>query len=171
MPIITLIRDPTYTREISLEACRLSDLLVDLLGEEDGDAELPLDNVDPAVMDKVLVFLEYHKSNPMAAIAKPITTNVVKDIVGEWDADYIDLMGNQELLMDLILAANYLNCTSLLDLGILKIASEVKDKEPDDIKTAFHIDKDVTPEEERQVREQNLWVFELGEKVAQQEAA
>lgn len=163
MPTITLLKHADYKKEISLEACKLSGLMTDMLGEET-DAELPFDTVEPSTMDKVLVFLEYHKSNPMNTIAKPISTAVVKDIVGEWDANFIALEDDQETLVDLILAANYLNCASLLDLGILKIASLIKDKEPDQIKEIFHIDKDISPEEEKQVRENNLWVFELGEK-------
>jgi S-phase kinase-associated protein 1 len=40
----------------------------------------------------------------------------------------------------------------------------IKDKEPDEVKKIFHIDADITPEEEKMVRENNMWVFELGEK-------
>lgn len=163
MPTVTLLKHTDYKKEISLAACQLSGLMVDMLGGET-EGELPFDTLTPVTMDKVLVFLEHHANNPMNTINKPISTNVVKDIVGEWDANFIALDDDQDTLVELILAANYLNCQSLLDLGILKIATMIKDKEPDQVKDIFHIDKDITPEEEKMVRENNMWVFELGEK-------
>ena len=162
---VTLLNHDEYKKAISLKAAKLCGLMTDMLGDEIDDAEdieLPLDTLTPEIMDKILVFLEHHAENPMKEIVKPITTSVVKDIVGEWDANFIHLEDDSDLLIDFILAANYLNCQSLLDLSILKMATLVKDKEPDEVKDIFKIDKDITPEEEKLVRDANLWVFEIG---------
>ena len=145
---------------ISKEASNLSKYMAEMLG--DNNQEVFIDTVAPHVMDKVIEFLMYHANNPMKEISKPITTNVIKDIVGEWDVNYIALEKDQELLIDLIIAANYLHCQTLLDLGILKLATMIKDKEPTEVKKLFHIDLDISPEEEKQVREENMWVFEVG---------
>lgn len=134
-----------------------------MIGDET-TVELPVDGIAPHTMDKVLAFLDYHAENPMATIRKPITCNVIRNFVGDWDADFIALENDQELLVSLILAANYLNCQSLLDLGLCKIATMIKDQTPEEVKKIFNIDNDITPEEEKLVRDNNLWVFELGEK-------
>lgn len=164
MPItVTLLSNPDYTKEISFEAAQLCGLMMDMLGSET-EGELPMDTVSPAIMDRVLAFLHYHAANPFATIETPIKTNKIAEIVGEWDAEFMDLEKDQETMVDLILAANYLNCQSLLNLGILKLACMIKDKEPDQVKEMFNIEKDITPEEEKQVREANMWVFDIGEK-------
>ncbi len=167
MPIfITLLEAPDYRREISPQAVALCGLLVDLVGDEPAgqaaDVDVPVDVATPLLMDKVLEFLVHHQDNPMRPIEKPIKSNVMTEIVDEWDANFMALEGNQETMVDLILAANYLNCQSLLELGILKIACMIKDKEPDHVKEMFGIDGASTPEQDKQVREANPWVFDLG---------
>ena len=167
MITITLLQHPEYKKEISLAASKLSGLMTSMLGEEtEGELPFDLDDLTPDIMDKVLAFLTHHETNPVMAYALPITTNVVKELVGEWDANFVDLENDQETLVSLIKAGNYLDCDSLLDLGLLKIAAMIKDKDQDTVKELFHIDKDITPEEEAQVREANPWVFEIGEKKA-----
>ena len=61
----------------------------------------------------------------------------------------------------MIVAANYLNYPKLLDLACKDIAeSYIKGKTPEEIRQAFNIENDFTPEEEQQVREENAWAFE-----------
>jgi len=65
------------------------------------------------------------------------------------------------MLFELILAANYLDIKSLLDLTCAKVASMLKGKAPEDIRRTFNIKNDFTPEEEAQVREENKWCEEM----------
>lgn len=48
----------------------------------------------------------------------------------EWDAEYVNI--EQEVLFELILAANYLDIKSLLDLTCAKVASMIKGKTTED---------------------------------------
>jgi hypothetical protein len=164
MPIVvTLAEDAAYRKEISPEAATLC-AFFRLMLQDEPEGEVMVVGISPEIMDRVLVFLEHHATvRPMRTIVKPITTNVLEDIVDQWDADFIALDEDQETLVDLINAGNYLDCPSLVELGILKIACMIKDKEPDEVKRIFHIGNDITPEEERMVRENNMWVFELGQ--------
>jgi S-phase kinase-associated protein 1 len=109
----------------------------------------------------VIEFLNYHVDNPMTEIQKPIKTNDLVSIVGEWDAKYVELDNDHELLVSLMLAANYLHIPALLELTICKLACMIKDKEPDEVKKMFGIEKDITPEEEKMVRDANPWIFEV----------
>jgi len=75
--------------------------------------------------------------------------------VSEWDSEYVNI--EQEVLFELILAANYLDIKSLLDLTCAKVASMIKGKTTEEIRKQFNIVNDFTPEEEAQVREENRW--------------
>ena len=71
------------------------------------------------------------------------------------DDEYVNI--EQEVLFELILAANYLDIKSLLDLTCAKVASMIKGKTTEEIRKQFNIVNDFTPEEEAQVREENRW--------------
>jgi len=72
-----------------------------------------------------------------------------------WDAAFVDI--DQAILFEVILAANYLDIKSLLDLTCAKVASMIKGKTVEEIRKTFNIVNDFTPEEEAQVREENRW--------------
>ncbi|CAI8614152.1 unnamed protein product [Vicia faba] len=66
----------------------------------------------------------------------------------------------QATLFKLILAVNYLNIKSLLDLTCMEVAETMKGKTPEEIRTMFNIKNDFTPEEEAELRRENEWAFE-----------
>ena len=76
--------------------------------------------------------------------------------VDQKDAKFIEIE-NLEELFDIILAANYLDIKSLLDLSCAKVATLIKGfhlnniilgKTPEQIRQTFNIQNDLTPEEE-----------------------
>jgi S-phase kinase-associated protein 1 len=83
----------------------------------------------------------------------------MSEVVQEWYASFIHTT-EQEVLFDLVLAANYMDIKPLLDLCCAKVASLIKGKSPEDIRKTFNIVNDFTPEEEAQVREENKWCEE-----------
>jgi S-phase kinase-associated protein 1 len=95
----------------------------------------------------------------------------MSEVVTAWDATFIDKFEmDKETLMRIIVAANYLDIPGLLDLGMGKIAQMVNNlHDIDKIKEAFNIEKDITPEEERIVREQNPWIFDVSSLVQEVE--
>lgn len=162
--------DQPYRKEITTAEADQCVFLKDLINEEE-ECEMPLSSISPVTMDKVMVWLKHHAGNPMTEVPRPITTNVLKDIVGEWDAAYIDLAHDQETLVDIILAANFLSCKPLLDLGLCQLACMIKDKTPEEAQTILNIDGDITPEEMQLVRDENPWVKTLGRPKAKVESA
>jgi S-phase kinase-associated protein 1 len=82
----------------------------------------------------------------------------MSDIVPEWYARFLDI--EQEVLFELILAANQLEIKALLDLTCASVASLIKGKSAEEIRRQFNIVNDFTPEEEAQIREENKWVEE-----------
>lgn len=126
--------------------------------EEGNNIEIPLPNVKSQVLQKVIEFCEHHLSDPMTEIEKPLKSQVMADVVQKWYADFVDL--EQVLLFELILAANYMDIKPLLDLTCATVASMIKGKSPEEIRSTFNITNDFSPEEEAQVREENKWCEE-----------
>ncbi len=86
---------------------------------------------------------------------QPLTSADLSKLVSDWDAKFVNV--EQELLFELILAANYMDIKPLLDLTCAKVASMIKGKSPEDIRRTFNIENDFTPDEESQVRDENKW--------------
>jgi S-phase kinase-associated protein 1 len=142
--------------EVEPEVACMSTLIKNMVDDSGTDEEIPLPNVKTAILSKVIDYCKFHKDNPAEEIQKPLkSVNLVECGVSEWDSEYVNI--EQEVLFELILAANYLDIKSLLDLTCAKVASMIKGKTPEEIRKQFNIVNDFTPEEEAQVREENRW--------------
>jgi len=83
----------------------------------------------------------------------------MSEIVQEWYADFVDV--EKDILFELILAANYMDCKPLMDLTCATIASMIKGNTPEEIRKIFNFVNDLTPEEEANIREENKWIEEV----------
>lgn len=86
---------------------------------------------------------------------QPLKSANMGEVVQEWYSNFVAV--DQEILFELILAANYMDIKPLLDLTCATVASLIKGKSPEEIRKQFNIVNDFTPEEEAQVREENKW--------------
>mmetsp|Transcript_12386 Transcript_12386/g.39248 ORF Transcript_12386/g.39248 Transcript_12386/m.39248 type:complete len:124 (+) Transcript_12386:389-760(+) len=119
------------------------------------DAPIPLPNVSSKILAKVLEYCKYHvDANKKTDDKSPVSEEDVK----QWDAEFVKV--DQGTLFELILAANYLNIKSLLDLTCKTVADMIKGKTPEEIRKTFNIKNDFSPEEEEEVRRENQWAFE-----------
>ncbi|EQC40382.1 S-phase kinase-associated protein 1 [Saprolegnia diclina VS20] len=141
--------------EVALDVALMSQLVKEQLEDdcEDGQ-EIPLPNVKTPVLLKVIEFMNYHHATPMKEIPKPIKTKF-EDVVEKWDLDFIDVP--YEMIFELILAANYLDIKSLLELSCAKVSGIIFGKTPDQIRETFNIEQPFTPEEEKFIRDENKW--------------
>ena len=110
------------------------------------DEEIPLPNVKRAILQKIIEFCQYINQNTAPEIEKPLRSNNLNDVTTPWYADFVNL--EQEVLFELILAANYLDIKPLLELSCAKVASLIKNKSIPEIRKFFNIENDFTPEEE-----------------------
>ncbi|KAL5541267.1 hypothetical protein UlMin_042489 [Ulmus minor] len=115
---------------------------------------IPLPNVTSKILSKVIDYCKKHVETPK--LDECATT--VDDELKAWDADFFKV--DQATLFDLILAANYLNIKSLLDLTCQIVADMIEGKTPEEIRKTFNIKNDFTPEEEDEVSGENQWAFE-----------
>ena len=109
---------------------------------------------------------------PPRKIEKPLVSSNMKDLVDAWDVNFIEggevapppvgpnaapaapSAAAQEVLFKLLLAANYLNIKSLLQLTCAKVGTLMKGRTPDQIRTTFNIRNDYTQAEEEEVRKE-----------------
>ncbi|XP_058069011.1 SKP1-like protein 1A [Magnolia sinica] len=110
---------------------------------------IPLPNVTGKILSKVIEYCKKHVEE---------TDCSSNDELKAWDADFVKV--DQAILYDLILAANYLNIKSLLELTCDRVADMIKGKTPEEIRQTFNIKNDFTPEEEKEIRRENQWAFD-----------
>jgi len=162
--IVTLCSQEGNKFHVKKCIIKKSELVLTMIDDDDQDdddndmQEIPLPNVREEVLKKVINFCEYHHTHDFPEIEKPLKSSNMAEVVSEWDANYVEV--DMEFLFELILAANYMDIKSLLDLTCAKVASMIKGKTPEEIRKTFNIVNDFTPEEEKQVREENKWCEE-----------
>ena len=122
--------------EVEVKVAKMSELVKTMIPEEadeDEEAqEIPLPNVKSHVLAKVIEFCRRYAEEPMSEIEKPLKSANMHEVVQEWYANYVDV--DQELLFELILAANYMDIKPLLDLTCATVASMIKGKTPEEIR-------------------------------------
>ncbi|PIA55347.1 hypothetical protein AQUCO_00800238v1 [Aquilegia coerulea] len=121
-----------------------------MIEDDCADNGIPLPNVTAKILAKVIEYCKKH--------VEVEGQSTEEEGLKTWDADFVRV--DQATLFDLILAANYLNIKSLLDLTCQTVADMIKGKTPEEIRKTFNIKNDFTPEEEEEVRRENQWAFE-----------
>ncbi|CAL9246567.1 unnamed protein product [Arabidopsis halleri] len=112
------------------------------------DNGIPLPNVTSKIL---LLVIEYCKKHV-------VESNEEEDLK-KWDTEFMKKM-EQSIVFDVMMAANYLNIQSLIDLTCQTVADLLSGKTPDEIRAYFKIENDLTPEEEAKIRMENQWAFE-----------
>jgi len=123
----------------------------------ENDQSIPLPNVSSSVLKKVLEYCEHHRGEPLptADEANADENRRRTTDIGEWDQKFITV--DQEMLFEIILAANYLDIKPLLDVGCKTVANMIKGKTPEETARLFNTTIGFTPEEEAQIRKENEW--------------
>ncbi|OAX82487.1 E3 ubiquitin ligase complex SCF subunit sconC [Emergomyces africanus] len=120
--------------------------------------EIPIPNVNRAVLEKVIAWCTKHQGDPPSTGDEDNDSRRKTTDIDEWDQKFMQV--DQEMLFEIILAANYLDIKALLDIGCKTVANMIKGKSPEDIRKTFNIQNDFTPEEEAQIRAENEWAEE-----------
>ncbi|GLT34412.1 hypothetical protein SLA2020_089290 [Shorea laevis] len=110
------------------------------------DNGIPLPNVTGKILSMVIEYCEKHIEAPKS-----------DDELKAWYTDFVKV--DPYTFFDLLLAANYLNIKSLLDLTCQTVADMIKAETPEEIRKIFNY-KYSTPEEEEEIRREHQWAFE-----------
>ncbi|KAG0045555.1 hypothetical protein BGZ83_009249 [Gryganskiella cystojenkinii] len=139
-------------KEVAERSILIKNMIEDV-GES--DAPIPLPNVSSAVLAKVIEYCEHHRNDPVQVQDETDDPRKRSNDIEEWDMKFMQV--EQEMLFEIILAANYLDIKPLLDVGCKTVANIIKGKTPEEIRKAFNIVNDFTPEEEAQIKKENEW--------------
>ena len=107
------------------------------------------------VLEKVLEWCKHHANDPAPTGDDDADSRKKTTDIEEWDQKFMQV--DQEMLFEIILAANYMDIKALLDVGCKTVANMIKGKSPEEIRKTFNIQNDFTPEEEDQIRRENEW--------------
>ncbi|CAO2815621.1 unnamed protein product [Amaranthus hypochondriacus] len=156
---ITLKSSDGETFEVEESVALESQTIKHMIEDDCADTAIPLPNVTGKILAKVIEYCKKHVEVAASkSSAEERSSSTSDDELKTWDADFVKV--DQNTLFDLILAANYLNIKSLLDLTCQTVADMIKGKTPEEIRKTFNIKNDFTPEEEEEVRRENQWAFE-----------
>jgi len=159
-----------------------SELIRDILDDqEEGEINnnniqqniIPLPNINGRTLGYIVQYMvnHHHCTNETMdhnnnIIPKPLPTDAkLEDFISKWDNSFLntDLVKNgnekeHELLLDVILAANFLKIQSLLELGCAKIADMIKERNPEQIRELFDIKEDFSYEEKEKIKQEQYWI-------------
>lgn len=158
MTTITLMSRDNVEIVVDRTVAFMSEVLNDLAEDLGDDPEslhevVPIANVDGDVLHKVFEWCEHHVSDSPVA-ADPADPHPLV-AVGKWDEAFFDL--KHEVLLEIILAANYLAIKPLLDAGCKMVANLLRGKTTEQMREEFGIVNDFTLDEEEKIREENKW--------------
>ncbi|KAF8932717.1 E3 ubiquitin ligase complex SCF subunit scon-3 [Dissophora ornata] len=114
-----------------------------------------LEEVSSSVLSKVIEYCEHHRNDPVHVQDETDDLQKHSNDIEEWDMKFMQV--DQEMLFDVILAANYLDIQPLVDVGCKTVGGLINGKTPNDIRRRFNIVNNFTPEEEAWIRRENEW--------------
>ncbi|XP_021773392.1 SKP1-like protein 1A [Chenopodium quinoa] len=136
-------------------SARLSQTLKHIIEDlEIGDSNnfIPVPNVDAKILSKVIEYCNKH----VVPVSPEFKTT--EDEIKQWDKDFLKV--DQDTLIQLILASNYLGIKGLLDLTCQAIADIMQSKTAEEVRKMFNIVNDFTSEEEAEIQRENEWAFD-----------
>jgi len=153
---ITLMSSDGVEKVVARDVAERSILIKNMLEDcVEIDQAIPIPNVNGSVLTKVIEWCEHHKNDPAPTADDETDSRKKSTDIEEWDQKFMQV--DQEMLFEIILAANYLDIKPLLDVGCKTVANMIKGKSPEEIRKTFNIQNDFTPEEEDQIRRENEW--------------
>ena len=152
---ITLISSDGQKVSIDEKSCGKSNLLKGLIQDYTEDTDIPMPDIKGDVLKKVVEYLTHYKETEPKEIPKPLPSANLLDVTDEWDVTYIN-SADLDTNFDIINAANYMDIKPLLDLSCAKIASLMKGKTAEEIRTMFNIECDLTEEELKEYEEYQI---------------
>jgi S-phase kinase-associated protein 1 len=152
---ITLISSDGQKVSIDEKSCGKSNLLKGLIQDYTADTDIPMPDIKGDVLKKVVDYLTHYKDSEPKEIPKPLPSANLLDVTDEWDVTYINT-ADLDTNFDIINAANYMDIKPLLDLSCAKIASLMKGKTAEEIRTMFNIECDLTEEELKEYEEYQI---------------
>lgn len=107
-----------------IEVAKMSNLVKSMLTEEITDErphDVSLPNVTSVILAKVIDFCQHYKEEDPMTELRNTESGDVSDLVQDWYAAYVNVQ--HDVLLELLVAANFLEIKPLLDLTCAALAS------------------------------------------------
>jgi S-phase kinase-associated protein 1 len=153
--IITLTSSDGQKVTIDEKSSERSGLIKGLIQDYTEDSDVPMPDIRGEVLKKVVEYLVHYQLTDPKEIPKPLPSGNLLDVTDEWDVTFINSI-DLDTTFDIINAANYMDIKQLLDLSCAKIASLMKGKTAEEIRTMFNIECDLTEEELKEYEEYQI---------------
>ncbi|CAF0879494.1 unnamed protein product [Rotaria sordida] len=103
---------------------------------------IELTNVGTEALNKIIEWSIYHKQDKLTSEENQQNSRRYIEIP-QWDQEFFKI--KQEMIFEIIMAANYLGMTVLLDMACKTIADIIKGKTPEEVRQTFNIPNDLPP--------------------------
>jgi len=143
---VTLVSSDGITFTIPLKAANMSvfvsamtDTYDDAYNEDEEIESIPVIRVTSKVLSMIVEFMCYYPNDPMIPIKKPLVSNHIGDVVQRWYAIFIERVISQDMLYDIVNAANYMFIQPLLELSCAAVAASIQQKNNNEIHAELYL--------------------------------
>ena len=143
--LINLISSESYMIPIEIKAAKKSNFINNFINDFPNE-NITFNTINFQTLKKVAEYLEHYKDSEPREIRQPLPKKEFKDCVDMWDYDYINI--SNENVLEIMLAANFMDIKPLLELTCAKIASVIKGKSTKEIQDLLNIESDCSDDEE-----------------------
>ncbi|EOA25134.1 hypothetical protein CARUB_v10018443mg [Capsella rubella] len=150
---IVLVSSDGETFEVEEAVARKLQIVGHMIEDDCAHKPIPLQNVTGKILAMVVEYCKTHVNDDHVDASEE-----VKKKLKDWDEEFMKNL-DLDTIFNLILAANYLNVTVLLDLTCQVVADYIKDKKVEEVREIFNVKNDFTPEEEETIRKENEWAY------------
>ena len=156
MEEITLISSDNHPIKLDSKSAQKSLLLKKIISESNKEnEELKLNNIRYDILKRIVEYLEYYRNKVPKEIPKPTPSENLNSFLDDWDFKFINNI-NLDDTFELMNGASELSIQSLLDLASSKVASILKSKSIEDIRSLFSTGEELSEKELKKYDELQL---------------
>ena len=156
MEEITLISSDSHPIKVDSKSAQKSLLLKKIISESNKEnEELKLNNIRYDILKRIVEYLEYYRNKVPKEIPKPTPSENLNSFLDDWDFKFINNI-NLDDTFELMNGASELSIQSLLDLASSKVASILKSKSIEDIRSLFSTGEELSEKELKKYDELQL---------------
>ncbi len=141
--------------KISRRAARKSEMLLGLLKVNPNAPSFETKQITREIMTEVVKYLEHYKNKEPKVVMPPLPSADLKDACDPWDVEFVepyDSNNNIFILLNMLLAANFMDIKALKHLLAAKFATHLKTKNCEEMKKLLGITQTLTPQQENEIR-------------------
>ena len=163
--MFTLVSNQGTRYTIDKRGIQHSDLLKSMVEMDSTVSEYVVHDAPDDVLHIIVRYMEYHIATPPKPTQRPLTSRL-KDVVDDWDFDLMlelefdeSQMDKRRFMYNLFQVVWRIDMRSLIDLICMKFVEMMKHKTPDQIRSLFDIENDLTEQDMKHLKETTKFVF------------